>query len=66
MLLESTFERIRRGAIYNNRRKGVPEVNNVNKKRRFVGSGANIGSKKGPCYGEEGGRDRDLLELASV
>ncbi len=43
MLLESRFERNGRGAIYNNRRKGVPEGNNVNKKKMICGRGANIG-----------------------
>ena len=47
MLLESRFKRRGRGVIYNNRRKGVPEGNNVNKKRRFMGNSPDIGSKKG-------------------
>ena len=44
MLLEPRFKRRGRGAIYNNRRKGVPEGN---KKRRFVGNSPDIGCKKG-------------------
>jgi len=47
MLLEPRFKRRGRGAIYNNRRKRIPEGNNVNKKRCFMGNIPEIGSEKG-------------------
>jgi len=45
MLLEPRFKRRGGGAIYNNRRKGVPEGNNVNEKKpRIMGNSPDIGS----------------------